>query len=147
MASKAKPKKPKDIQPGYGSKWHLLRFLGWHGQVFNKSVQKAIGTKGGVEWIDFPFDPKVYYKSQEWKSVDFLKSLGGTAWKTYWPDTSPGNVRRLGMPTWDTIGRISSVEEKVEWVLVEAKAHAREYPWVPKIQSGPESDVIGHRAK
>ena len=47
-----------DIALGYGSKWHRLRYLGWHGSEFDSSIRVVVPAADGIEWLDFPFDPK-----------------------------------------------------------------------------------------
>lgn len=106
---------------GYGSEFHLLRYLGFH----RRELSRAIGEKTSgrvLEWLDFSFDPKKTFQhlDVEWKGLDFLGSNASviSAWKNFWPQT--GNV-----PNWDAVGLLRS-ESQVEFLLVEAKARASE---------------------
>jgi len=111
-----------DIALGYGSKWHLLRYLGWHRTALNKEIAGAISGAEKVEWLDFPFDPKVKPSGDaEWKSLDFLGKEGKgirDEWQKVWP-------HGRGIQTWDAVGRVR-VGSAQEWLLVEAKAHLGE---------------------
>lgn len=39
---------------GYGSEWHLLRYLGYHRAYFSEEIVHIVGGQA-VEWLDFPF--------------------------------------------------------------------------------------------
>jgi len=103
---------------GYGSEFHLLRYLGYHRGKLNGEIEKATGRRV-IEWLDFVFggDEKL---DGEWKGVDFLGSASRvkSAWLNFWPQS--GNV-----PNWDAVGRLESNSE-IEYLLVEAKAHVEE---------------------
>jgi hypothetical protein len=103
---------------GYGSEFHLLRYLGYHRHELNRAVERKTGGRV-VDWLDFAFggDGK---PDREWKGVDFLDSTSDVkcAWQKFWPQT--GNV-----PNWDAVGHLES-DSGVEYLLVEAKAHVEE---------------------
>jgi hypothetical protein len=103
---------------GYGSEFHLLRYLGYHRLDLNREVEKKTGGRVS-DWLDFPFGGKGRLDS-EWKGVDFVGSASDVkpAWMKFWPQT--GNV-----PNWDAVGRLES-NSGVEYLLVEAKAHVEE---------------------
>ncbi len=48
-----------DMRFGYGSEWHLLRFLGRHRNYLNQQILKVMGSEGccRIEWLDFNFSP------------------------------------------------------------------------------------------
>ena len=104
---------------GYGSEWHLLRYLGYHRNLLNESVMGATGADS-LEWLDSPFDSKAAFLDSEWKGLDFLSanSPARNALGDFWPQS--GNV-----PNWDAVGHITFAGEQ-EWLLVEAKAHVGE---------------------
>lgn len=109
------------IGHGYGSEFHLLRYLGYHRRELNRKVEQE--TAGRVlDWLDLSFGTKraFPYLDAEWKGVDFLDPDAEvrSAWKDFWPQT--GNV-----PNWDAVGILQS-EAHVEYLLVEAKAHISE---------------------
>jgi hypothetical protein len=103
---------------GYGSEFHLLRYLGYHRHNLNRAVEKKTGGRVS-DWLDFAFggDGK---PDREWKGVDFVGSASDvkSAWVKFWPQT--GNV-----PNWDAVGLLES-NSRVEYLLVEAKAHVEE---------------------
>jgi len=102
---------------GYGSEFHLLRYLGYHRQKLNRAVEMKTGGRVS-DWLDFEFggDQKL---DREWKGVDFVDSADiKSAWVKFWPQT--GNV-----PNWDAVGLLES-NSRVEYLLVEAKAHIEE---------------------
>jgi len=39
---------------GYGSEWHLLRYLGYHRKFFSEQILQLIGGQR-LEWLDFNF--------------------------------------------------------------------------------------------
>ncbi len=48
------------IGNGYGSEFHLLRWMGRHRELFNQRVSTAVGRPGSViKWMDFGFDGPV----------------------------------------------------------------------------------------
>lgn len=48
------------IGNGYGSEFHLLRWMGRHRGLFNQRVSTAVGRPGSViKWMDFGFDGPV----------------------------------------------------------------------------------------
>ena len=104
---------------GYGSEWHMLRYLGYHRKALNNAVEELIG--GTVtEWIDVPFNSQKKFLDDEWKGLDFLPddSPAKSEWKNIWPRT--GNVQN-----WDAMGTLQKGSSK-EFLLVEAKAHLGE---------------------
>ena len=103
---------------GYGSEFHLLRYLGYHRHQLNRAVEEQ--TSGHIiDWLDFAFGRDGEADS-EWKGVDFLDSAPDvkSAWLEFWPQM--GNV-----PNWDAVGRLES-NSGIAYLLVEAKAHVEE---------------------
>lgn len=103
---------------GYGSEFHLLRYLGYHRHQLNRAVEEQ--TSGHiVDGLDFAFGRDGEADS-EWKGVDFLDSAPDvkSAWLEFWPQM--GNV-----PNWDAVGRLES-NSGIAYLLVEAKAHVEE---------------------
>jgi hypothetical protein len=79
------------IGHGYGSEWHLLRYLGRHRDRLDKEVLAKVGAKE-VKWLDFPFKPNGKWQDEEWKGVDFLRRKDVQAkWSEFWPQR--GNER------------------------------------------------------
>jgi hypothetical protein len=104
---------------GYGSEWHLLRFLGRHRNRFDAEVQARVGAES-VKWCDFRFDPKKPYLDGELTALNFLNPdhPARRAWETLWP--------QRGTPiTWDAVGLVRRNGAE-EWLLAEAKANIEE---------------------
>ena len=106
---------------GYGSEFHLLRYLGYRRAELNRQVEKETGGRV-LEWLDFATasNQKHHYLDVEIKGMEFLETRhpARTAWKEFWPQT--GNVQN-----WDAVGRLQSGSQ-VEYLLVEAKGHVEE---------------------
>lgn len=129
---------------GYGSEFHLLRFLGRHRIQLNNEIRSALARDGvldieAIEWSDFPFHRLANFGDAEWKGMDFLPDAGGQDWKDYWPDPRAGVTNRDGVPSWDAIGQLRRRQHPTEWLLVEAKAHETEFTKGPSCQAGAPS--------
>jgi len=111
------------IGHGYGSEWHLLRYLGYHRNTLNSEIRKLISLDG-ISWLDFKFSNinEKLRQDDEYKGLEFLdmkkysKVLDN--WDKFWPKT--GNV-----PNWDAIGNGLRGSHK-EWILVETKGNLEE---------------------
>ncbi len=104
---------------GYGSEYHLLRYLAYHRGVLKQQVDEATGGEL-INWLDYPFSasPQRFYHG-EWQGIDFLRDnerAGNVheAWRSYWPQTGTA-------PSWDAVG-IMNKAERTAWVLVEAQS-------------------------
>lgn len=128
---------------GYGSEFHLLRWMGRHREKFNEEVRKVIDVKGEkIEWLDFKFESKNFIPDRELKGLEFLerdkrKDEVSRAFKDKngdhsWPQT--GQVMN-----WDAVGRIGDT-----YILCEAKAHVEEVEKVHKVE---ESESVAQRLR
>ncbi|MDP8235142.1 MAG: hypothetical protein P9M08_02035 [Candidatus Erginobacter occultus] len=103
---------------GYGSEWHLLRYLGRHRERLNESVLNTIDAES-INWLDFKFSLNGKWTDREFTGVDFVKDQQLSAdWREFWPQR--GNAQN-----WDAIAKIECVTG-TEWLLVEAKSHTKE---------------------
>jgi hypothetical protein len=104
---------------GYGSEWHLLRWLGRHRDRLNAKVMAETGATS-VRWLDFHFNAKKAQLEGEREGLDFLpkESPARREWSQYWPQTGT-------QQNWDAVG-IATIKGVDEWLLVEAKAHTGE---------------------
>lgn len=106
---------------GYGSEFHLLRFLGRHRKYFDKRVKEMTGARS-VDWRDYRCKDKPDPPSwdSEWVGLDFLpeSSEARKKWAKFWPTS--GNQQN-----WDAVGCVF-IEERWEWLMVEAKSHLGE---------------------
>ena len=137
---------------GYGSEFHLLRYLGYHRGDLNRAIGQQTGGRG-LDWLDFDFDShrKFPHLDAEWRGVDFLPpDFEGvkTAWAGFRPQT--GNV-----PNWDAVGLLQA-DSHTEFILVEAKAHleevrsdcgAHEDGGLPKIRKAFAETIAAHGFK
>lgn len=130
---------------GYGSEWHLLRFLGRHRNYLNEKIIDVIKMDEtdlkerihtNIDRVDFDFDKKkkvhcdVELKGINFLNDDHLRGLLGWGerndfsgkivkdWARFWPQT--GNQQN-----WDAIGTVQ-IDSNPEILLVEAKAHLAE---------------------
>lgn len=107
---------------GYGSEFHLLRYLGYHRRDLNRAIEQETGGRV-LDWRDFGFHPrgKFPHLDAEWKGLEFLgpdMEAVKAAWAGFWPQT--GNP-----PNWDAVGLLE-LDSHTEFILAEAKAHASE---------------------
>jgi hypothetical protein len=107
------------IGHGYGSEWHLLRYLGRHRQKLRDEILSKTGGDD-IQWIDFHFSQKnePLKHDIELKGVEFLEEFGIKQWESFWP-------QRGNAPNWDVVGK-TVVNGNTEWLLVEAKSHEDE---------------------
>lgn len=107
---------------GYGSEFHLLRWLGRHRNEFNKNVKNLLNTTN-ITQLDFNFDQTQDIPDKELIGLEFLKNELNYEkvlknWKEEWPQS--GNVMN-----WDLVGYTTHNNVKT-WILIEAKAHLDE---------------------
>ena len=107
------------LKIGYGSEWHLLQYLGRHRKELDSWVLQKTGAEY-VDWLDFPIHHGEKQFEKEWCGLDFLKKSVGVPekWKSFWPQG--GNQQN-----WDAVAQLR-YGSKIEWLLVEAKAHRLE---------------------
>jgi hypothetical protein len=110
------------IGHGYGSEWHLLRFLGRHRRLLDQRILEVVGGDR-IDWLDFDVEPKKKrWPDAEIKGLDFLRPdhPARIAWKNWWP-------QGRGIHNWDAVGLVKFGDAE-EWLLVEAKANLEELP-------------------
>ena len=67
------------IGNGYGSEYHLMRWMGRHRNLFDQSVSESVGRPGSpIHWLDFNFAP-----NNPWPDIE-LKGLK-SKWQKFWP--------------------------------------------------------------
>ena len=111
---------------GYGSEWHMLRWLGRHRHELNQKICTKLNRSAAqLEWLDFlhASKPKSLGRDREYVGINFLPAKSHPSihskWKTFWP--SSGNSQN-----WDAVGKLTSSTGESEWLLVEAKANTQE---------------------
>jgi hypothetical protein len=108
------------IGHGYGSDWHLLRFLGYHRYYLSHKVLTEINGEA-IKWLDFYFSHKntKCARDSEWNGLEFIKDPDLLrSWYAFWPKSGRSQ-------NWDAVAKIR-VDGQEEWLLVEAKAHTHE---------------------
>ncbi len=123
-----------DSEKLYGSKFHLLRFLGQHQHLLNKHVKNVTGAQS-VCWLDCPSNPSKQGKNNERKGLNFLPEdhKAQKAWKSFWPQL--GNP-----PNWDAVGHVL-INGTREWLLVEAKANLKELKQSCRAEGGRQKII------
>ena len=101
---------------GYGSKYQLLRMLGWHRNDFNKRILDSVGLSGDINWIDFGYNGS---QDKEPLNFDFIPEIS-KKWKEFWACGNTGI-------NWDAVG----ITGDDTYILVEAKAHIDELKSYP----------------
>ena len=102
-----------EIGYGYGSEWHLMRFMARHRKLLEKAIRDSIGdVKEGeaFDWFDFKFSCSGITSDNEIKGLSFLDD--GQSIKGY---------IKSDWQSWDAIFRLEDT-----FYLVEAKAHIEE---------------------
>lgn len=105
---------------GYGSEWHLLRYLGYHRDYLSQKTLKKTGGNS-IEWLDFDFSKEnaPLHDDREFSGLEFIHDAEvQEKWKAFWAQT--GNSQN-----WDAVGKIH-FDNHDEWLLVEAKGHVGE---------------------
>lgn len=85
---------------------------------------------GNIEWLDLAWNTKSSHLhwDTEWEGIKFVKQSVlsddvkvkvAQIWKNFWPSSGTAQC-------WDAVG-IRQTENGPEWLLVEAKAHGREF--------------------
>lgn len=103
------------IGKGYGSEWHLLRFLGHHRHLLENEIKSQLDIGDCVfNWLDFDFGDRerVVSGDKELTGLGFLREQGSfPEYPTGWSSTQ----------SWDAVVYINNT-----LYLVEAKAHTSE---------------------
>lgn len=106
---------------GYGSEFHLLRWLGRHRRRFTELV---CGTRWkNIEWLDFSFADEVI-PDEELLGINFLKDedLRKVEREFFDGEFAWPNVPDRHLMNWDAVG----IADDGTYVLCEAKAHVEE---------------------
>jgi len=120
------------IGAGYGSEFHLMRYLARYRNRLNRRIEEKAGGRV-IEWLDFvpgsieEYSTRLPCRSKlpdhEIVGLDFLKKTRGyseivEAWRRYWP-------KRGNQQNWDAVAKMD-IEGVEHWLLVEAKANIQE---------------------
>jgi hypothetical protein len=105
---------------GYGSEWHLLRYLGCHRNYLSEKVKVATGSQS-VNWMDSPFSKTniPLKQDREFEALEFVsETFVQSAWNSFWPQTGSAQ-------NWDAVAMVT-IDNQPEWLLVEAKSYPGE---------------------
>lgn len=120
------------IGAGYGSEFHLMRYLARYRNRLNRRIEEKTGGRV-IDWLDFMPGRKKEYSTRvpskpklpdhELVGLEFLKGAPEYAkvaeeWARFWPQT--GNQQN-----WDAVAKME-IGGIGHWLLVEAKANTQE---------------------
>ena len=106
---------------GYGSEFHLLRWMGRHRTALDKKVEEITGLSS-LEWLDFEFKREKEIPDVELKGLDFLSGDNRRSVVLAKFRSGPLSWPQGGeLMNWDAVGRAGDA-----YVLCEAKAHVGE---------------------
>ena len=130
---------------GYGSEFHLLRWLGRHRGRFTEKVCEA-ARRGWrhIDWLDFGFADGRLVPDSELCGIDFLPA-GSEERKKVVHEIKEGqyhwaNVSSERMMNWDAVG----IADDGTYILAEAKAHTEEIGGKCKAKSQKSRSQIEH---
>lgn len=108
---------------GYGSEFHLLRWVGRHRNEFDKRIKEKLKIEN-IFWQDFQFAKSATKLDQELTGLSFLEKEENVSevfstWEKEWPKS--GNSMN-----WDLVGYTENKDAIKTWLLIEAKAHIGE---------------------
>lgn len=102
-----------EIGYGYGSEWHLMRFMARHRKLLEQAIRESIGNvneEDVFDWKDFTFDGKGITTDTELKGLSFLKENK--------------NIKGYIKSDWQSWDAVFVLNNTI--YLVEAKAHVEE---------------------
>ena len=109
---------------GYGSEFHLLRWLGRHRANLNSRLEQILGSSN-IQWMDFQFCHKNTdgdIPDTELRGLEFLE--GNPNYQRALDAFRDGPMswpQKGEIMNWDAIGRVGNM-----YILCEAKAHLEE---------------------
>ena len=76
-----------DIGCGYGSEWHLPRYMGRHRDLLDARVKELVLAKA-IRWLDFGFAP-----DQRWPDAESSETASRSRWTAaVAPDSGVGRT-------------------------------------------------------
>ena len=111
---------------GYGSEYHLMRFLGHHRDLFEKQIKTALNVEGAIHWLDFEFDDPMASISgdKELKGLSFLNRIDLPNKKIESVISEYHTYSINSIDTWQNWDAVFTLNDII--YLVEAKAHVSE---------------------
>jgi hypothetical protein len=107
---------------GFGSEFHLLRWMGRHRNGFDNHIKNLLQVDN-ISWLDFEFDAGAMIPDKELIGLSFLGRDSQfdnviSKWRDEWP-------QRGNSMNWDLVGYTENSNERT-WIFIEAKAHLGE---------------------
>ncbi len=111
---------------GYGSEFQLLRFLGHHRNLFERTIKDTLHQEGEFNWLDFEFaDPdSVISCDSERKGLTWLKEILNDDFLYAKIDSEYKSYKINNADAWQNWDAIFTLNGVL--YLVEAKAHKNE---------------------
>ena len=112
---------------GYGSEFHLMRFLGHHRDLLERRISQQIKEVGIFNWLDFEFEKNPLSSicgDKELKGLSFLKRIGASdnQIEPVISEYHSYSINKINSwQNWDAIFTLNGT-----LYLVEAKAHVSE---------------------
>ncbi|MBR6285339.1 MAG: hypothetical protein IKR25_13765 [Muribaculaceae bacterium] len=114
-----------NIGYGYGSEWHLMRFMARHRDLLEKTIKNKIGN-GDIHWLDFGFDAS-FAGDSELKGLSFpLDKIRKNNMMTI-PEATMHSIEKEYISGWKRTQSWDAVFVSDNTIyLVEAKARVNE---------------------
>lgn len=111
---------------GYGSEFQLLRFLGHHRDLFERTIKETLHQEGDLHWLDFEFakPDNVISCDSERKGLTWLKEILHDDSLYAKIDSEYKSYKINGADVWQSWDAIFTLNGVI--YLVEAKAHVDE---------------------
>lgn len=112
---------------GYGSEFHLMRFLGHHRHLLERRISQQIKEVGIFNWLDFEFEKNPLSNicgDKELKGLSFLHTIGASysQFQSIISEYHSYSINKINSwQNWDAIFTLNDT-----LYLVEAKAHVSE---------------------
>ena len=112
---------------GYGSEFHLMRFLGHHRNLLERKISLQLNELNHFNWLDFEFEENPLSSicgDRELKGLSFLNKIGAsdTQIKGITSEYHSYSINKIdSWQNWDAIFTLNGT-----LYLVEAKAHVSE---------------------
>lgn len=106
---------------GYGSEFHLLRWMGRHRTELNERLKPIFGSSS-IQWKDFHFCSDRFIPDAELIGLEFLQ--GNPSYRHVCDCFGKGAIswpQRGELMNWDAVGLVGDT-----YILCEAKAHLEE---------------------
>jgi len=126
------------LRLGYGSEFHLLRWLGRHRDKLTELVCDKRKEWHSIRWLDFNFSAREKIPDQELQGIEFLNTEDNKDRNYYRVLEAFSNSQEKSWPSrgekmnWDLVG----VADDGTYILCEAKAHTEE---IKKHKKTPKS--------